>query len=124
MNRQFARTFNSEVKCFSYKNIHDFKDIGSYHKYRTGQIIFYEGHLPYGIFILTSGEVEIKYGNSKTERVKSPAFLGISAFLNNIAYSGTVKADSNCEIYFLSTSVYQNLKNNKHPVAHLFSQIN
>lgn len=116
MNRIRTKTLISEIKYFSFQKMPDLKDIASFHTYGKGQIIFYEGHLPYGIFILTTGDVEIKYGNSKIERATSPSFLGYSAFINKTVYSATVRATTYCEAYFLSTSVFQNLKENRHPI--------
>lgn len=112
-----TKNFYSEIKYFSPQNMPELKDIASFHNYRKGQTFFYKGHVPYGLFVLISGEVEIKYGKDRVERVESPAFLGISAFMKKSFYAGTAKALSNCEIYFLSFSVYKNLIAEKHQIA-------
>ena len=125
-----TKIFKSEIKSFSLQNIpYDSKSVSLfsadnifYHKFKKGQIIFYEGHYPYGIFILKSGEVEVSYRKEKPERVNSFAFLGISAFKNRITYLGTAKAVTECEMYFISTSSYYELLKNNNQLALWISQ--
>jgi CRP-like cAMP-binding protein len=109
MNSLNTKTFNSEIKYGSFQKMPGWQTNVSKHKFNKGQIIFYEGHLPYGIFILLSGEIELKYGNSNLERVSSPALLGSFAFINNTVYSGTARAFTACETYFLSILAFQDL---------------
>jgi CRP-like cAMP-binding protein len=122
MNSLKTKTFNSETKYGSFQNMSGLQNIVSSHKFAEGQTIFYEGHLPYGIFILLTGEVELKYVNSKVEKVSSPALIGISAFMNKTVYSGTARAITACEIFFLSTSVYLALAEKNDPLLKLICQ--
>lgn len=103
------KIFNSEIKVLEDKNLEEFQNQFSYQKFYKGQKIFYEGHMPYGLFFLTSGEITIKYKNSRTETVNSPAIIGFSAFINNKPYCGTAEAVTDSELYFISTNSYKNL---------------
>lgn len=87
--------------------------------FNQGQIIYYKDHLPYGLFFLTDGFVEIKKG--KIVRKISPLkILGVNSFLNKKAYPYTVKAISDCTFKFLSSANYKELIMKKDPLLKVF----
>ena len=110
------KTLKPEWKKFSLESAPELNEYASFHRFKIAQVIFYEGHLPYGLFILISGEVEFKYRDNKTERISEPSFFGISAFNCKKPFSGTLITISECEFYFLGFSAYQDLKGSLNPI--------
>lgn len=86
----------------------DLEEYASFHKIRKGQDIFYEGHIPYGIYILQAGKIKI-VSDSCTQIIKAPYILEIKNFLKNIPYQGTATALQDSEVAFISRSGFQNL---------------
>ncbi len=82
--------------------------------YRKGNIIFYEGNRPFGIYFLCKGRVKIVRTDSglhsSIPRVKeAPCLLGERAFLANEAYRGTGEAMEDCRICFIDTAYFEKL---------------
>ena len=99
-----------DIKYFV--NIPNLKNYASFHEYRKGQEIFYKDHLPYGLFVLLAGEVEIIYDSKNSKIIAQKAFLGFDSFMNDKPYSVTAKAQTDCQVYFLSGRDYNNLVQN------------
>lgn len=87
--------------------------------FNQGQVIYYKDHLPYGLFFLTDGAVEIKKGK-KTKNLIPLKVLGVNSFLNKKAYPYTVRALSDCTLKFLSSSSYRELLIKKDPLLKFF----
>ena len=80
--------------------------------YRKGNIIFYEGNRPFGMYFLCSGRVKIiKTGSglqSSIPRViEAPALLGDRAFLAGESYLGTGEALEDCRICFVDGAYFE-----------------
>ena len=115
--------YNMESIRFLKQNMPSLTEVASAHQYRPGQILFYAEHFPYGLFILTEGEVEIQYLTGFVEHVRPGAILGASAFLKNKAYCGTAKTIGSAKLYFISKTQYQELKEQQHPVNHWVTEL-
>jgi len=78
--------------------------------FRKGQVLFYEGHIPYGLFVITSGRVDFSSTDRTTsfeeQSWKSPQGLvvGIDAALNGEPSCYTVVAAEDCKTLFLPKS--------------------
>lgn len=96
---------NSEAKNFPLQALQPLDKISVPQLFRKGQTIFYSGHMPYGLFVLISGEIKLKYDNKQIEIISSPSIIGISAFLKKSPYSATASATSESKIYFLSYTI-------------------
>jgi CRP-like cAMP-binding protein len=99
---------NSDIIPISLKDLTDLNDIATSHIFKPGQVIFYEGHLPYGLFILLDGTIEM-INKKNCEKINAGAILGINSFLNSDFYSGTAKAVTSCKVNFLSKSTFHDL---------------
>jgi len=78
------------------------------HEFCAQQVLFYQGHRPYGFFILKSGQVEIyAVRQRRREHGSAPLILGLKPFLKGRPYSITVTTTSRCEVYFVSQRLYQ-----------------
>lgn len=99
-----------QTKSLLLNNLTDLDKYTSKVVFRPGQIIYYKGHIPYGIYILTEGMIEIDY-TKYSEKVEAVNTFGINSFINNSCYSGTAKAISTCTVSFLSKSQYNELVN-------------
>ncbi len=117
------KAYNLDIKNFSFGSMPNIDDFMSSHIFKKGQTIFYKGHIPYGLFILLNGEVEIQYDNKKYQRVSGNVILGLSAFLKKTPNLTTIKAISNCNTLFLSNSVYNELKDDNHPVINWLNSL-
>ena len=60
----------------SQSKIEELKELASPHEFKEGQFLFYEDHAPYGLFLLSEGEIEIYFKKSLQEKVMAPAMLG------------------------------------------------
>jgi len=75
--------------------------------FKEGQVLFYEGHFPYGFYILNAGAVLFQCegglcSKSHHEFWGEKRVIGLEPFLKNIPYSCTCLADSSCELVFIS----------------------
>lgn len=80
--------------------------------YHKGNIIFYEGNRPFGMYFLCSGRVKIiktdSGFHSSIPRVKEgPDLLGERAFLANGLYLASGEAMEDCRICFLDGALFE-----------------
>lgn len=108
-----------DIKSFTERDLPDISNFVTNHIFKPGQVIFYEGHMPYGIFFLVDGIVELEL-DGKSKKVEAGAVLGINSFLNSSLYSCTAKAITVCNTNFLSKSAYMNLNNSNYNIANWF----
>lgn len=72
-----------------------------------GQVLCYEGHVPYGIFVIRSGEVSYRQGETpcqvKHERTSSEGRLvGLHHIFTGTPFCCTISAETDCEVLFIS----------------------
>ena len=70
--------------------------------YKEGQTIFYQGHIPYGLFIIKKGKVHLT--NHKTEVAGDdslPAILGWAHLLKETPYCSSCVAKTDVHAIFL-----------------------
>ncbi|MBI2066455.1 MAG: cyclic nucleotide-binding domain-containing protein [Deltaproteobacteria bacterium] len=77
--------------------------------FRKGQVLFYEGHQPYGVYVVKSGEFSFaKEGvpcrGSHVDKVGSLKVLGLHDFFNGKPFCCTCTATADCRLIFLSRS--------------------
>lgn len=78
--------------------------------YRQGQTLFYEGHVPTGLYVLVGGRVVFsgvprEEGDGKS--VSGTAVLGLESLLNDTAYPATARALEDCEVAFVDKTLFQ-----------------
>ncbi|MBI4802481.1 MAG: Crp/Fnr family transcriptional regulator [Elusimicrobia bacterium] len=83
-------------------------------EYRKGNIIFYEGNRPFGMYFLCTGQVKIIRTDSSLHSsiprvIEAPALLGDRAFLAGESYLGTGEALQDCRICFLDGAYFKKL---------------
>ena len=98
-----------DAKPLKVNDVPDLVKIASNHFFKPGQVIFYEGHQPYGLFILVDGTVQFESNQKQPKKINGSAILGINSFMNFKAYNGTVKAVTPCKVSFISKTAYQKL---------------
>lgn len=77
--------------------------------FRNGQVIFYEGHNAYGIFVIESGKVEFAKGarpctDDHFWQTPTGEVIGLHHFLADTSYCCTCTALKNCRFVFISKS--------------------
>ena len=76
--------------------------------FHRGQVLFYEGHLPYGVFLIRSGHVELSScgENCAAESWSTPEgkIFGISHVLSGSPFCCTGTAAVDCEVVFIAKS--------------------
>ncbi|MDD5210031.1 MAG: Crp/Fnr family transcriptional regulator [Elusimicrobiales bacterium] len=82
--------------------------------YKKGNIIFYEGNKPFGVYFLCSGRVKIirtdaGLHSSIPRVVEAPNLLGDRSFLAGEAYLGTGEALEDCRICFIDGAYFEKL---------------
>src|SRR3990167_8509485 len=98
-----------------------FRDVGKYladlvraeeHlEYKAGQMIFYEGHQPYGVYILQKGRIrlfeKLSSGEEKLVRiVESGHVFGDETFLKGEPHPFSAKAETDVAVSFFSRVVF------------------
>ncbi|WP_425391532.1 Crp/Fnr family transcriptional regulator [Ekhidna sp.] len=89
--------------------------------FKKGKLIFYEGGIPTGVFLIESGRAKIyKTGVDGKDQIfyvyKSGDLLGYHALLCNEHYEDSCEALEDCKILFISTS---NFKSITKKISHL-----
>ncbi len=85
----------------------------SYISYRKGQLIFYEGNHPQGLYCIYSGKVKIhKLGHDGRDQIlrlaKSGNVIGYRALLSDDTYHASATAIEDSLVCFFPRGVYQN----------------
>ncbi len=71
-------------------------------RFAAGQIVYYAGHTPNGLFVLQSGTVQhLAPSSSPSYPPQHGPILGLYQLLADISYDSTCKATSNIEVVFL-----------------------
>lgn len=76
-------------------------------EFHEGQVLFYEGHVPYGAFVLLEGDVEFRregIPSDKSHRIKSPngEIIGLGVIAGEAPYCCTCTATGDCRVIFIS----------------------
>jgi CRP/FNR family transcriptional regulator len=79
--------------------------------YKKGQVIYYEGNYPNGLFCIHSGKVKIsKIGKEGKEQIvkfaEKGVTLGYRALMNDEPYNATATAMEDCHICHLSKNTF------------------
>ncbi|WP_420581647.1 Crp/Fnr family transcriptional regulator [Reichenbachiella sp.] len=87
---------------------------GSKLNFKKGKLIFYEGGIPTGIFLVLSGKAKIyKTGLDGKDQIfyiyKAGDLLGYHPVLCNEVYEDSCEALENCHVLFISKSTFENL---------------
>ncbi|GEM_PF-2542897 len=78
--------------------------------FRPQQILFYEGHAPYGIYVLREGEVQCLVNGqpcTSAHRVQTPIgdIFGLRHLLANVAHDCTCQAQTDADVMFISKAL-------------------
>lgn len=105
------------------KHWEDLLSEGKSISFKSGQVLFYEGHSPYGVFILQKGRVKFRkreaeeapdsLGHDVSEsdahcreahgpELKKGRVLGVAPFIHNQPYCCTCVAAEDCQAIFVS----------------------
>lgn len=91
------------------KNLDTIATCGGVVHYQKSHIIFYEGHIPYGFYILKRGEVQLSRttmaGNKVALPDNSKNIFGLFHLITNTPYCATAQAKSDAEMIFVPKSV-------------------
>ena len=76
-------------------------------EYKPGQIIFYEGHIPFGIFVFIEGCVALKSDRKKKELRLAPLNepIDVDAFFYKNPYKYSAEALTHTKGYFMGMSL-------------------
>lgn len=81
--------------------------------YRRGQVLFYEGHVPAGLYILLRGTLALESaprdGAGGDESVSGTAVLGLGPLRDDAPYRATARAREECEVVFLDKTLFEDL---------------
>ncbi|KAB2842521.1 MAG: cyclic nucleotide-binding domain-containing protein [Roseovarius sp.] len=76
--------------------------------FHRGQVLFYEGHLPYGVFLVRSGKVDVSSAGEicAAESWSAPQgkIFGISHVVSGSPFCCTGVAATDCEVVFIPKS--------------------
>lgn len=82
--------------------------------YKSGQVLFYEGHKPYGIYVLRKGRIRLfKKKNSGEELLKiiePTQILGENEFMESRYFTYSAKAETDISVSFFSRATMQTEK--------------
>lgn len=90
-------------------HLEEIKSQGENLSYAKGQVVFYEGHSPFGFFLLKEGEVilapETASSASASGKKRHDKFLGLVHLVSDTPYCATCKAMGEVEVVFYPKSV-------------------
>jgi CRP-like cAMP-binding protein len=78
--------------------------------FKKGQVLIYEGHVPFGVFVLKNGAVSFSslQGNCPQSHVQEGSegqIIGFEELLGATPYCCTCTAESDCEVIFISKTL-------------------
>jgi CRP-like cAMP-binding protein len=108
--------------CFRLLNTIDLKKLEKYKvidNYKKNEAVFRAGHIPTGVYCLSSGKVKISKtgfdGKEQILRIALPgSLIGLRAFIGNSEYYSTAKALENSTICFIPKSIFKEMQD-KYP---------
>ncbi|MEK6615733.1 MAG: Crp/Fnr family transcriptional regulator [Bacteroidota bacterium] len=110
-----CRNFNHSSFCSLNKTEqYQFSEHKSFNLYKKGQVIFYEGNQPQGLYCIYSGKVKIhKLGDDGKDQIvrlaKTGNIIGYRALLSADNYYATATALENTFVCFFPKAIYLNL---------------
>lgn len=73
--------------------------------YKKGQVLFYEGHYPCGLFVLQSGEIWFSkislWGKTEERKSGEKNLLGVHHLITNTPHCITAQAKTNVVVLFI-----------------------
>ncbi|MDX1386745.1 MAG: cyclic nucleotide-binding domain-containing protein, partial [bacterium] len=81
--------------------------------YKKGQILFYEGHIPYGVYLILSGKLSFSTQDTSCPeerplKIDEGDLYGLEALIHNAPFCCTATAKTDCVVIFLpKTSLQQ-----------------
>lgn len=77
-------------------------------QYHKGHVIFYEGHIPYGIYLLKSGKIQLTRTNMEGRKENlseaETTLLGLFHLITNTPHCATAQAKTDVEVLFIPKS--------------------
>lgn len=116
-------TASSSIFCVLNKiELSNLSENKSFIFFKKGQIVFFEGNNPQGLFCIYSGKVKIhKLGSDGNDQIlrlaKKGNVIGYRALLSNDNYHASATAIEDSLICYFPRSVYQNQIANNHNLA-------
>lgn len=84
--------------------------------YKSGQVIFYEGHKPYGVYVLKKGRVRLFRRNEEAEklvRIVVPGhILGVDEVAESQSFAFGARAETDVSVSFFSRSCLKSIVKN------------
>lgn len=110
-NNDLSYIPESILEEISTKSIHN--------KYKKGNIIFYEGNIPYGVYFIIKGKIKLFNTSQEGKEyiikiAKEGDILGYKAFLNHGEFSASAEALEESHIRFIDKNDFMNILN-KYP---------
>jgi len=86
--------------------------------FKAGQTIFYEGHFPYGVYVLSRGRVRLfrkkPNGAEELQKIIEPTqILGEEAFVENKPFEYSARAETDVSISFFSRTIIKATSNTR-----------
>jgi len=77
--------------------------------FQKGQVLFYEGHTPYGLYLLVKGKVDFTRGGQPCHekhfcKTAAGEVIGWEPFFNQVSSNCTCSAITDCQVVFISKS--------------------
>jgi len=94
------------------KEFDEFKAARISNVYKKRQVVFYEGHMPHGVFIVCRGRVKVyksdHKGHQLTMRIASPGdLLGYRALVARTPYTATAEALEDASLSYIDETAFR-----------------
>lgn len=94
------------------KEFDEFKAARISNVYKKRQVVFYEGHMPHGVFIVCRGRVKVyksdHKGHQLTMRIASPGdLLGYRALVARTPYTATAEALEDAALSYIDETAFR-----------------
>lgn len=91
------------------KNMKAISALGGLIHFHREHVVFYEGHAPYGFYIIKKGDIQLSRTNMQGQKVFLPSngqkIFGLFHLITNTPFCSTAQAKTDSEILFIPKSV-------------------
>ncbi|MBI2060335.1 MAG: cyclic nucleotide-binding domain-containing protein [Nitrospirae bacterium] len=92
------------------ESLDQLKTRGTQQAYQRGQVVFYEGHRPLGVYVHESGKIAFLKGRRKVRECADPCVLGFQVLMADVGLPFSARAESEVALTFVGRTALQRIR--------------
>ncbi|MBI2890825.1 MAG: cyclic nucleotide-binding domain-containing protein [Nitrospirae bacterium] len=92
--------------------------LGTHQCYQPGQIIFYEGHMPLGIYLHQTGHITLLRGRRPVRQCAVPCVLGLQLLFMNAPYPYSARTEDTVSLIFVPRTALTQFRATREDLYH------